>query len=179
MAPSLQDGTSLVMSKLDRIYERGEIIVFSAAENDPTATSGESFYIKRIIGLPGDSIHYKDGNLYVNNKEVNQSFLRDSNPDLIKSSYEMNEGTAMPVNNYWSLEDLSKYESWNSWSRGVSVVPEGTVFVMGDHRSASKDSRYFGYVRQDTIKGVVKQMPFTSEELASVIDGAKAEFLKD
>ena len=49
MAPSLQDGTRLVMSKLDRIYERGEIIVFSAAENDPTATSGESFYIKRII----------------------------------------------------------------------------------------------------------------------------------
>lgn len=102
-------------------------------------------------------------NLYVNNKEVDQSFLRDSNPDLIKSSYEMNEETAMPVNNYWSLEDLEQVRVLEFMEPWCVCCARRTVFVMETTVLQAKTLATSDTFVQDTIKGVVKQMPFTSD----------------
>lgn len=176
MAPSFADGHRVALSKIDKTYQRGEIVVFTSGGNDPTATGQESLYVKRVIGVAGDTVRYKDGKLYVNDKEVRQDFLQDSAHDLINSAFEKEDGTSMPENNYWSLEDLSDAESWNEWSKGVNKVPEGCVFVMGDHRSASKDSRFFGYVKTDSIVGVLKQMPFSNEQVQSVMNDVTDQF---
>ena len=176
MAPSFADGQRVVLSKIDKTYQRGEIVVFTSTGNDPTATGQETLYVKRVIGVAGDTVRYKDGKLYVNDKEVHQDFLQDSAHDLINSAFEKEDGTSMPENNYWSLEDLSDAERWNEWSKGVNKVPEGCVFVMGDHRSASKDSRFFGYVKTDSIVGVVKQMPFSNEQVQSVMNDVTDQF---
>lgn len=176
MAPSFADGQRVVLSKIDKAYQRGEIVVFTSGGNDPTATGQENLYVKRVIGVAGDTVRYKDGKLYVNDKEVRQDFLQDSAHDPINSAFEKEDGTSMPENNYWSLEDLSDAEGWNEWSKGVNKVPEGCVFVMGDHRSASKDSRFFGYVKTDSIIGVVKQMPFSNEQTQSVMNDVTDQF---
>lgn len=176
MEPSFHDGDRVAMSRLDKTYERGEIVVFTAGENHPGVQDPATFYIKRVIAIAGDTVRYKDGKLYVNDKEVDQSFIKDSAPDMIKASYEKAKGTSMPENNYWELGDLSDNEDWNEWSAGENKVPEGTIFVMGDHRSNSTDSRYFGFVRTESVAGVVKQMPFSNEHIQSVINTPKEHF---
>jgi signal peptidase I len=96
--------------------DRGDIVVFTP----PDATDDE-YYIKRIIGLPGETVEVRDGYVYVINEENPEGFL------LEESSYlnELNLGhTDVP------LQSMSSFE-----------VPEGYYFVMGDNRRASSDSR--------------------------------------
>lgn len=176
MSPSIKDNQKMIISRIDKKYERGEIIVFSSKGNDPTRDKNEEFYIKRIIGIPGDTVEYKSGKLYVNNKEVNQSFLEDSSNGLINSKYEKSDGTSMPENNDWNLKTLSYNNGWNEWSKHKSVVPKNSLFVMGDHRSNSKDSRYFGYIKFSSIKGVIKTMPFSDNHANKVIKDVPNNF---
>ncbi|MBU1019308.1 MAG: signal peptidase I [Patescibacteria group bacterium] len=96
-------------------YERGDVIVFSPPEGDV----GE-YYIKRVIGLPGETVKIDDGDVYIFN---------DENPDGLKLDEQyLNE------NNYGKTYpfDTALYEF---------DVPEGEYFAMGDNRKASSDSR--------------------------------------
>lgn len=99
----------------------GDVVVFKAPP-DP-----EKDYIKRVIGVAGDSVMIKEGNVYLNNQLLDQNaFLK---PDI--KTY----GGAF-------LKD------------GIAVtVPPGEYFVMGDNRSYSSDSREWGFVKQDELIG--------------------------
>ena len=99
----------------------GDVVVFKAPP-DP-----EKDYIKRVIGVAGDSVMVKDGNVYLNNQLLDQNaFLK---PDI--KTY----GGAF-------LKD------------GIAVtVPPGEYFVMGDNRSYSSDSREWGFVKQNELIG--------------------------
>jgi signal peptidase I len=107
-------------------YSRGDIVVF----NPPvTWTKDPTPFIKRVIGLPGDTVEVKDdGKVYVNGVALDE-------PYTFKNDAGINEPTtASPDLNRW-------------------VVPDGQLFVMGDHRGKSADSRVFGPINHSDVIG--------------------------
>lgn len=82
-------------------------------------------YIKRVVGVPGDKIEIRDKQLYRNDEAVRESYVKHVDP----------------------------YFSPRRDSMRSLVVPPGKVFVLGDNRDASRDSRFWGFVDKDTIRG--------------------------
>ena len=115
------------------------MIVFHAPDVD-----GKD-YIKRVIGLPGDSIDMKDDVLYINGKAVEEPYLNANKEDN-------------PINKL--TEDFSLQEK-----TGESQVPKNMLFVMGDNRLISKDSRIFGFISYDSIVGEVKFRFYPLQEI--------------
>jgi len=140
MEPNLADQERMVVVKPLKI-KRLSVIVFDAYGEDPNAQPGTN-YVKRVIGLPGDQIASRNGNLYVNGHKLNQSFIDQS---------ERAGGTGN-----WTLASLAQQ---HHWSTTTSVVPANHYFVLGDHRSVSEDGRAWGYVNANKVMGVVK-VPF-------------------
>lgn len=139
MQPNLQNNERVVCLKQAKIH-RGSVVVFDANGVDPQV-SVKTEYVKRVIGLPGDTVEAKNGNLYVNGKKVDQSYI---------SKSERSSGTGI-----WTLHSISQENSW-VLHNGAYKVPKGEYFVLGDHRSVSNDSRYWGFVPKSKIVGVVK-----------------------
>lgn len=128
MMPTIENGERVIVNRLIYKYSspmRFDMIVFHA--NDTTD------YIKRIIGLPGDELFFYEGKLYVNGEEVEEPFLED-----IDSLFS-------PFTSDFTLEQVT----------GEQVVPEGYVFVLGDNRRNSIDSRQIGFIPTESIVGKV------------------------
>ncbi|HEY4399317.1 MAG TPA: signal peptidase I [Lactobacillaceae bacterium] len=145
MEPNLQNNELVFESKISS-YTRGDVVVFDATHEDPANDGTAKDYVKRIIGVGGDTVSFQDGKLYVNNKEVNQNFLPTANKTT---------GTAGTFGNTWSLGTLSKNASWQTKDRNKVKVPKGMYFVLGDNRAVSNDSRTFGFVEKQHILGKV------------------------
>ncbi|QIL47935.1 signal peptidase I [Vagococcus hydrophili] len=128
MMPTLVDREKMIASKVSTI-ERFDIIPFKSPDKP-----GKN-YIKRVIGLPGDKIEYKDDVLYVNGKAYEEPYL---------DEYKSKVDTFLTED--FSLESLY----------GVSEVPENTYFVLGDNRQNSNDSRAIGFIEKEEILGVSK-----------------------
>ena len=159
MKPTLIENQRLILNRWTRtthqVPERGDIITLEAPsdklvdiddtdnvvaryDNEPTnwfskftyyfLEIGKESYIKRVIALPGEHLEIKDGKVYINGEELDEPYLKDN---VIT--------TAGDVNN--PFYDL--------------VVPENCIFVMGDNRAGSTDSRVFGCVPLDKIEGTV------------------------
>lgn len=92
-----------------------------------TGKTTNVFYIKRVIGVAGDVIEFKDGKVYRNGEELDESA-------------------------YVNQDEVPNYSAWDGKS---FTVKEGYVFVMGDNRNHSSDSRYFGAIPLDCILGKV------------------------
>lgn len=123
MSPTLAQGNYLLYETFSDIG-RFDIIIFSNAE-------GETL-IKRVIGLPGDSISYSEDQLYLNGELVEESFLgteKQQGIDVFTSDFDLLSLT------------------------GMETVPEDSYFVLGDNRVRSRDSRIFGFVAQADIAG--------------------------
>lgn len=101
--------------------QRGDIVVF-----DPPVANPEEPYIKRIIGLPGETVEIRDDGVYIDGARLNEPYLGD----------EVTSCDGQPL-------------------CGPLVVPEGSVYVLGDNRDDSTDSANFGPVAQDRIIGKV------------------------
>lgn len=153
MYPTLKPGERLLLNRLYRTFKdtpkRGEIITFEApsgeaesienpiASYDRTSEGwvsdfvhyvleiNKTSYIKRVIGLPGEHVQIKDGKVFIDGKLLEENYLHD---DVYTT-----EGGA-----YIDL-----------------VVPQNCIFVMGDNRSASLDSRSFGCIPISKIEGKV------------------------
>lgn len=138
MLPNLQNNERVITWKQAKIH-RGSVVVFDANGVDPQV-SQKTYYVKRVIGLPGDTVEAKNGKLYVNGKLVRQSYI---------NKYQRKEGTGD-----WTLKSISVQNSWLKNS-GATKVPAGEYFVLGDHRSVSNDSRYYGFVPKSKLLGVV------------------------
>lgn len=155
MLPTLQDKQRMWVSKISKI-ERGDIVVFDATKEDPGINKGgktnQKYYVKRVIGVGGDTVEAKDGNLYVNGKKVNQNYL---------SQVQRESGTGN-----WTLKSLSGSNTpfktaYSYWDDGKAVkVPKGQYFVLGDNRRVSEDGRYFGFVKKKHILGVAHAFPW-------------------
>jgi signal peptidase I len=128
MMPTLQHQDRMIVNKLGYKIgepERFDIIVFHAPE--------QKDYIKRVIGLPGDKIEYKDDTLFVNGKPYEEPYLEEYKKQV--------EG---PLTDPFTLEETPV---------GSITVPEGELFVMGDNRRFSKDSRHIGTIAFEKIIG--------------------------
>lgn len=151
MTPNLQNNQLVLNWHLAEI-KRGSVIVFDAAGEDPSiSNSGSSTYIKRVIGLPGDTVEYRNGDLYVGGTKVNQNWI--SKEEQLATSMGMDDAAG------WSLESLSLSLNWQDKDRNTKEVPKNTYFVLGDKRSISKDSRQFGFVDKSSVKGTAT-LPF-------------------
>lgn len=134
MMPTYENGDRVIINKLGKMVnglERFDVIVFKATE-------GENF-IKRIIGLPGDHIEYKDDDLYINGKKYEEPYL---------DPYKLKLDDDSQFTYDFKLEDVTNF----------TEVPDGYYFVLGDNRPISNDSRYpsVGLISKDQILGKVK-----------------------
>lgn len=139
MQPNLQNNERVFCLKRSHIHH-GSVVIFDANGVDPQVAV-KTDYVKRVIGLPGDTVRSKNGNIYVNGKKINQSYISMSQRDA---------GTGN-----WNLKSISVQNSWLK-NNGATKVPKGEYFVLGDHRSVSNDGRYWGFVPKNKIDGVVK-----------------------
>lgn len=147
MEPNLVNNERVFVFKTEKIH-RGSVIVFDAYGEDPSATSDKD-YVKRVIGMPGDTVSAVNGVIKVNGKKINQNYI---------SELEQTEtNTINNVGNWNNLKELGTRQDWQR--KIVTKVPKGEYFVLGDHRSVSNDSRYWGFVSKDKVLGVVK-VPF-------------------
>ena len=163
MFPTFEDGDRLILNRLYRTFKttpaRGDIVTFEAPSlnylngeeadlDNPIAIYnkepkgliskffynvveiGKTSYIKRVIGLPGEHIQIKDGNVYINGTKLEEDYLAED----IKT-------------------EVSEEEQFID-----IIVPNNTVFVMGDNRVLGKsaDSRRFGCIPYEKIEGKVK-----------------------
>lgn len=116
--------------------QRGDVIVFEYPE-DPSKD-----FIKRVIGVPGDSIHIVDKKVYINGTVYND-------PHEVHKE---------------AMEEASR-SSGRRDNMGVVTVPPDSYFVMGDNRENSYDSRFWGFVKREKIKGLafIKYWSWDSE----------------
>ena len=124
MYPTLHNGDRMVLSKVGDIH-RFDVVILKAPDENVE-------YIKRVIGMPGDTVEMRSGVLYINGKKVDQPFI--NTEALAKQTVFMDDFT---------LESLT----------GESKVPEGKYFVLGDNRGVSKDSRMIGFINRSAIEG--------------------------
>lgn len=140
MEPNFDNGQYLVIDELSyrlRSPERGEVIVFKYQTGD--------YFIKRVIGLPGETIEIKNQHIYIINSQYPQGAQLEEpylDPALVTSAYGKSE-----------------------WKLGPDQY-----FVMGDNRTVSYDSRWFGPIQRSAIVGRVwvRAYPFTSADVFSV-----------
>lgn len=121
-------GISLVTSQVTATISRGDVIVFQYPEK-PTAN-----YVKRIIGLPGDAIEYRNKRLFINGTEIPTTRIS------ITGQSEVLEEKLGPI--AYRVQNMLTTQAADF----TFAVPEGHYFVMGDNRDRSNDSRYWGYV---------------------------------
>lgn len=121
MYPTLAPNDRIVTEKISLYIKkpkRGDIIIFKSPLDE------DQDYIKRIIGVEGDSIHLEDGKFYINGKLLEENYLKINTRTPIGKNFQ---------------------SSWN--------INNGKVFVVGDNRSNSIDSRDFGEISMDSIEG--------------------------
>lgn len=117
MDTTLKDGQIMLLDKISYRFEeikRFDIVVIK--END-------SYIIKRVIGLPGEKLLYKDDVLYINDKETKENFKNQKTEDF-------------------NIKDL-----------GYEKIPNDCYFVLGDNRKVSLDSRLIGCIKKEDILG--------------------------
>ncbi|TVR64413.1 MAG: signal peptidase I [Gemmatimonadales bacterium] len=122
--------------------ERGEVIVFHPP-HEPA-----KHYVKRLVGMPGDTLKMRDKQLFLNGEPVYEPYVRHSDTD----------GDAVHPSMAWQSRFLvegprpGRYRpSRDNW--GPIVIPLERYFVLGDNRDNSEDSRYWGLVQREDIKG--------------------------
>lgn len=133
--------------------QRGDIAIFVYPNNRSW------YYIKRIIALPGDRVSIKDQTVFINGQALTQSTAQENDANLVT---EKTETSSYQVR--WSKND--------ALTMAEMTVPAGAVFVLGDNRSASNDSRKFGTVPMMDVVGKARQLWFSYGE-----DGVRWERL--
>jgi len=133
MNPTLKNGDIMLLNEIGyRIngVKRFDIVVIN---------TDKDVIIKRVIGLPGERVDYKDNKLYINGKEMDEPFTHE-------------------VTHNFEFEVMDS-----------EVIPDNSYFVVGDNRGNSSDSRIIGFINKDQIRGkVIKQILFPFSRIKSV-----------
>ena len=149
MDDTLADGEVMFVSKLRYTsfdFIGGRISAFGDPKRFDVVicrypNRGYTNFVKRIIGIPGDTVRIEDGYVYVNDEKYDEPYINDD--------YRTGLGANFPE----------------------FKVPEGQYFVMGDHRNNSNDSRYVGPIDRNMIVGHVVQVLFPFSSFRSIPNG--------
>ena len=139
--------------------KRGDVVVFK------TPADNRTDYIKRLIGLPGDTVQFKDSNLFINKSEILKS--RISKTDKIYCG-----NTKLDVVTFEELLPNGKkyiavyFKDYSFENSDPFIVPNEHFFFLGDNRDCSKDSRFLssvGYVHRNNLVGKAQFIFFSSD----------------
>ena len=138
MEPTLEVNDRVLVNRLSyRLHDinRGDVIVFEKPASLVTPAGPDEIkdLIKRVVALPGESVVLQDGNVYIDGRQLDEPYLPAGTVTQPGPG-----GTTW--NHRCTIDD-------------PCVVPEGTVWVMGDNRSNSEDSRWIGPIDQDLVVG--------------------------
>jgi len=153
MIPTLQVGDFILVNKYTygirlpvvgtKVFamnepKNGEIMVFIPPHQD-------EYFIKRVVGIPGDRVRYQDKTLYINGEKQNQTFVGQFPP--------INPKYLHYKESLGGIEHTIQHDAYRETSVEEWIIPEDRYFMMGDNRDQSSDSRYWGYVSEDKIVG--------------------------
>lgn len=137
-------GLNLVKGKMTAEINRGDLLVFQSLEDASVP------YVKRVIGLPGDTIQFQDRQLFINGRPVVTRELSGS-PDGISSD----GGFQYVAETFDDVTYTVAYIPGRERFSFEVTIPDENYFVMGDNRDNSRDSRYFGFVPEENLIGKV------------------------
>ena len=179
MIPTLQIGDFILVNKfayglrvpvLNKTFipvgkpKRGDVMVFFPPHQPKT------YFIKRVIGIPGDKVRYTNNVLYLNGVEMKQEFVKKGFPEMASHCMavrqqvtHVNEDLMGVVHKMQKCDQPSSLGINGSW-----VVEEGHYFMMGDNRDNSGDSRVWGTVSEDAIVGKAFAVWMHWEEFFSI-----------
>lgn len=146
MEPNFHTGDFILTSRITykfRPIERGDVIVLKSPKNPDIE------YIKRVIGLPGETIMIKDGVVYINDKILQENYISD-------------------ITNLWEGGCVKNGEPY--------YIPKDEVFVMGDNRPKSSDSREFCSIPIQSIVGQVFYRYFPPQKAGWIVNPLSKEF---
>jgi signal peptidase I len=135
MKPTLNIGDRVLVNKMSyRVHDvnRGDIVVFETPPKAKDANGKIKDLVKRVVALPGETLETHEGVVFINGRQLQEPYLRNG----IK--------TCAPNSNPGTCADVP-----------ATKIPSDDIFVMGDNRTASKDSRSFGAITEDSIVGRV------------------------
>ena len=139
--------------------KQGDLVVFK------TPSDNRTDYIKRLIGLPGDEIQFKNGEIFINNKSINRNNLNQTKQLRCgKSLIDVNTYEETLPNGVKHLASYNKIGSLKNTKK--FKVPVNHFFLLGDNRDCSKDSRYLGsvgYVKKENLVGKARVLFFSSD----------------
>ncbi len=127
-SPSLGSIEDKILAK--KPIQRGHVVVFKFPE-EPSRD-----FIKRVIGLPGETVEIRNKQVFINGQPLAEPYVHFLEPPL------------RPDDPEYGLRTEGRGDNW-----GPEVVPDGQLFVMGDNRDNSRDSRYWGFLPRDQVKG--------------------------
>lgn len=143
MYPTLHDGDSVILWEL--FYEPSlfDIIVFQVSD--------DTYFVKRVLGMPGQDVSYYGDQLYIDGEPVEEAYL-----PLVMERVAAADG----LNRRWNpetetftenfvLEDICRFNGFHD----CATIPEGYYLVLGDNRPNSKDSRHIGLIHESQIMG--------------------------
>jgi signal peptidase I len=148
-APTLS-GVENTLLPIDPI-RRGDIVVFKYPEEP------ERDFIKRVIGLPGETIELRNKKVYINNKPIDEPYVHYLFPP--------DEGAHAEDSGFNDFDVRRTY--------GPVTVPEGHYFMMGDNRDNSQDSRYWGFMPRSYVKGKALFVYFSFGEESGLLSGIR------
>ena len=125
MVPTLENGEQLIVEKMSRYFGLPSYTEIITFRH-PDESRKDSHLVKRVIGLPGDHIEIRDGKVYRNGIQVDEPYLGSG---VVTSGADR------------GFDDV--------------VVAEGEIYVLGDNRSVSSDSRFFGPIKMNLVEGHV------------------------
>ena len=135
--------------------KRGDVVVFvSPFQPDEAAigNDGTPTLVKRLIGMPGDTIYMREGLVYVNGLAQRQGFAAASNekgdPNSVDPLFDWQKRFALTSSRFGAAPAQPTHDNW-----GPLVIPAARYFMMGDNRYCSKDSRYWGLVPRENVRG--------------------------
>ncbi len=147
-------GLKLMQGKMTAEINRGDLLVFQSLE-DPSVP-----YVKRVVGLPGDTVRFQDRQLFINGKPVVTQEL-----GVSSEGADSDDGFQYVTENFDDASHTVIYIPGREQYSFEVTIPKENYFVMGDNRDNSRDSRYFGFVPEGNLIGkviyVTSNSPFT------------------
>jgi signal peptidase I len=129
---------------------RRDVVVFKSPRQIDQPEDPHPTLVKRIVGMPGDTLYMRDAKLYVNGIPQSEPYAEGSEPgaDEINPLFDWQRDYALSDSRFGSAPQQPTHDNW-----GPIVVPGRHFFMMGDNRYNSKDSRYWGIVPRENIRG--------------------------